>query len=53
MIEITLALLFYEKHKNEILKKTSILQEEINEKRRLKESKYIYEKDNGLCKIIS
>ena len=46
MIEITLALLFYEKHKNEILKKTSILQEEINEKRRLKENKYIYEKDN-------
>ena len=47
MVEITLALIFYEKHKHEILNKTSMIQEEINEKRRLvNENKYIYEKDN-------
>ena len=45
MVEITLALIFYEKNKQEILKKTSIIQEKINEKRRLKENNYINEND--------
>ena len=51
MIQLTLALIFYEKHKHEILNKISKLQEEINEKRRLKEKEYIYEKDNDYLNI--
>ena len=51
IIQLTLALIFYEKHKHEILNKISKLQEEINEKRRLKEKEFIYEKDNDYLNI--
>ena len=51
IVEITLALIFYEKNKQEILNKTSMIQEKINEKRRLNENKFIYEKDNNYLNL--
>ena len=44
MIELTMALIFYENHKHEILNLTSKLQDEINEKNKIKENRnYIKE----------
>ena len=55
MIELTLALIFYEKHKHDILSLTSKLQDELNEKRKLKENKInenhnfdLYDRDSDI-----
>jgi len=47
MIELTMALIFYENHKHEILNLTSKIQDEINEQKKIKENSNLI-KDNHI-----